>query len=151
MPPRKLRARSPKPRALFNGNKSRLFLAPPDSGRRSRLIGIGIDLLALERARDLLKRHGNSFLKRILSPTELKKKPAYSALQLAKYFTAKEAFFKSSGLNWTDLRGFSGMWISRMRGNHFEMECSDPSLHGKGTFFKLGNVWGAKVICQKIS
>ncbi len=109
------------------------------------LVGIGIDLLALERARDLLKRHGNSFLRRILSPSELKKKPPYSALQLAKYFTAKEAFFKSSDLNWTDLRGFSGMWISRMRGNRFEMECSDPSLQGFGTFFKRGKVWGAQV------
>ncbi|HCM42903.1 MAG TPA: hypothetical protein DIS66_06310 [Candidatus Omnitrophica bacterium] len=115
------------------------------------LVGIGIDLLALDRARDLLKRHGNSFLKRILSPAELKKKPACSALQLAKYFTAKEAFFKSSGLSWTDLQGFSGMWISRIRGNQFEMACSDSSLHGSGTFFKRGNVWGAKVICQKIS
>jgi phosphopantetheinyl transferase (holo-ACP synthase) len=113
------------------------------------LVGIGIDLLALDRARDLLKRHGNSFLNRILSPVEIKRKPAYSALQLAKYFTAKEAFFKSSDLNWTDLRGFSGMWISRMRGNQFEMECSDPSLHGSGTFFKRGNLWGAKVIAWK--
>jgi len=114
-------------------------------------VGIGIDLLSLDRARDLLKRHGNSFLRRILSPSELKKKPAYSALQLAKYFTAKEAFFKSSGLNWTDLKGFSGMWISRMRGNRFEMECSESSLQGSGTFFRKGNIWGAKVICQKIS
>ncbi len=109
------------------------------------LVGIGIDLLALDRARDLLKRHGNSFLKRILSPAELTKKPAYSALQLAKYFTAKEAFFKSSGLSWTDLQGFSGMWISRIRGNQFEMACSDPSLQGFGTFFKRGKVWGAQV------
>jgi len=115
------------------------------------LVGIGIDLLALDRASDLLKRHGNSFLRRILSPSELKKKPSYSALQLAKYFTAKEAFFKSSGLSWTDLQGFSGMWISRIRGNQFEMACSDSSLQGFGTFFKRGKVWGAKVICQKIS
>ncbi|HRK61759.1 MAG TPA: 4'-phosphopantetheinyl transferase superfamily protein [Candidatus Omnitrophota bacterium] len=126
------------------------------SGKRKKkplpvLVGIGIDLLALDRARDLLKRHGNSFLRRILSSAEIKKKPAYSALQLAKYFTAKEAFFKSSGLSWTDLQGFSGMWISRIRGNQFEMECSDSSLHGSGTFFRKGNIWGAKVICQRIS
>lgn len=119
--------------------------------RGTSFVGIGIDLLALDRARDLLKRHGSSFLKRILSPIEIKRKPSYTALQLAKYFTAKEAFFKASDLNWTDLRGFSGMWISRMRGNQFEMACSDPSIQGVGTFFKRGNIWGAKVICQKIS
>ncbi len=109
------------------------------------LVGIGIDLLSLDRARDLLSRHGTAFLKRILSPDERKQKPSCSALQLAKYFTAKEAFFKSSGLSWTDLHGFTGMWISRMRGNRFEMACSDSSLQGFGTFFKRGNIWGAKV------
>ncbi len=117
----------------------------------SALVGIGIDLLSLDRAHDLLKRHGRSFFDRILSPVEKRRKLACSNLQLARYFTAKEAFFKSSGLAWTDLKGFSGMWIDKIRGKKFEMSCEDLSLRGRGEFFKVGNIWGAKVQTWKIN
>ena len=109
------------------------------------LTGIGIDLLSLERARDLLKRHGRSFFDRILSAREKSSKPACSAVQLARYFTAKEAFFKSSGLPWSDLKGFTGMWIEKIRGQKFEMGCADSKLKGCGSFFKCGDIWGAQV------
>lgn len=113
------------------------------------LIGIGVDLLALDRARSLLKRHGSLFFYRILSPREKKQKLKITPILLAKYFTAKEAFFKSSGLGWTDLQGFSGMWIRSMRGNFFEMECTNPKIKGQGHFFTKGQTWGAKVQAWK--
>ena len=116
----------------------------------SSLVGIGIDLLSLARAKDLLKRHGASFFTRILSPNEKKQKPAVLAQQLARYFTAKEAFFKSSGLNWTDLKGFAGMWITKINGMRFEMECIDSRLWGEGEFFKKSGMWGSKVVTWKI-
>ena len=128
----------------------RWIFAPSSQNLRSTIfVGIGIDLLSLERARDIIKRHGHSFFDRILAPVEKHRKPTCSALQLAKYFTAKEAFFKSSGFNWTDLKGFSGMWIEKIRGNKFKMGCQDLSLRGCGKFFKRGNIWGAKVEAWK--
>lgn len=114
------------------------------------LIGIGIDLLSLERARDLLKRHGHSFFERILSLREKRQKLSCSQLQLARYFTAKEAFFKASGLAWTDLKGFSGIWINQIQEKKFQMGCLDSRIKGEGEFFKKGGIWGAKVIAWKI-
>ena len=113
--------------------------------RFKALVGIGIDLLSLERAHDLLKRHGRSFFDRILSPTEKRRKLACSNLQLARYFTAKEAFFKSAGLAWTDLKGFTGMWIEKIQREKFVMSCSFANLKGYGEFFMQGNILGAKV------
>ncbi len=118
--------------------------------RGSVLIGIGIDLLSLARARGLLKRHGPSFFIRILSSVEKRRKPVCSAFQLARYFTAKEAFFKSSGLPWTDLKGFAGMWIEKIHGERFEMSCENFQLKGYGKFFKLGGILAAKVETWKI-
>ncbi len=118
--------------------------------RGSVLIGIGIDLLSLDRAHDLLKRHGRSFFVRILSPQEKQKKLVVSAIQLARYFTAKEAFFKATNLAWTDLNGFTGMWIESIHGSNFKMGCFDSKLKGYGQFFKKGDIWGAKVQTWKI-
>ncbi len=123
----------------------------PCERRGTVLVGIGIDLLSLERARNLLKRHGRSFFDRILSQKEKSKKPVLSPRQLARYFTAKEAFFKSSGLAWTDLNGFSGMWIKKIKGKHFEMSCVNSELKGEGEFFERAGIWGAKVITWKRS
>jgi len=111
-----------------------------------QLVGIGIDLLSIDRAKDLLRRHGRSFFDRILAPCEKKQKPVCSALQLARYFTAKEAFFKSSNLAWTDMNGFAGMWIETISKNRFKMGCKDSKLIGEGTFFKMRHNFGARVI-----
>ncbi len=117
--------------------------------RGSVLVGIGIDLLSLERARELLSRHGRSFFDRILSPAEKRKKLTCSPLQLARYFTAKEAFFKASNLAWADMDGFSGMWIESINEKHFKMRCKYSDLRGEGTFFKTGRNLGAKVMTWK--
>lgn len=144
MPARKKhKTQRTKHRELCSFPKKSLSAVSCPSSRRA--VGIGIDLLALDRARDLMKRHGKTFFTRILSPYEIKQDPACTALQLAKYFTAKEAFFKSSGLPWTDLKGFTGMWITRMRGKYFEMGCIDSQITGRGEFFQKGGNWGAKV------
>ena len=142
MPQRKYRAPSPEPRDKSTPARYAL--------RGKRLVGIGIDLLSLDRARDLLKRHGRSFFDRILSPQEKHKKLAVSAIQLARYFTAKEAFFKATNLAWTDLKGFTGMWIENIQGSRFEMGCFDSKIKGYGQFFKKGDVLGAKVQTWKI-
>ena len=74
------------------------------------IMGIGIDLVEIDRIQDLAERH-QSFLKRIFASCELKycqgKKNPYP--HLAARFAAKEAVFKalgtgwSLGLSWTDV------------------------------------------------
>lgn len=145
MPRPKPRVRSAKFGA-FSGIKTDMT----GSSHHSELVGVGIDLLSLDRARALLKRHGRSFFNRILSLREKRSGLSCSAVQLAKYFTAKEAFFKSSGLAWTDLNGFSGMWVDNIDKKNFEMGCVDSKLRGVGKFFKCGKIWGAQVQTWKI-
>ena len=65
------------------------------------IIGVGIDLVEIERIRDALDRHGERFAHRILSTAEYADWTAVSealrARFLAKRFAAKEAFSKAAG------------------------------------------------------
>jgi holo-[acyl-carrier protein] synthase len=63
------------------------------------IVGIGVDLVQIERVRDALTRHGEPFAARILTASELeawrtnRDQPRF----LAKHFAAKEAFGKALG------------------------------------------------------
>ena len=67
------------------------------------VIGIGIDLIECQRVRDVLERHGDRFIERLLTPGET----AYVRLyhkdvipRLAGRFAAKEAILKVLGTGW---------------------------------------------------
>lgn len=63
------------------------------------IYGIGIDIVRVERMREVIEKWGEKFLRRIFSEEELsycyKKKNPY--LSLAVRFAAKEAFIKAIG------------------------------------------------------
>jgi holo-[acyl-carrier protein] synthase len=75
------------------------------------IAGLGVDIVELGRIRDVLERHGERFLKRILTEGEQR----YCALHrdpvphVAARFAAKEAALKalgtgwSGGIHWTDV------------------------------------------------
>ncbi len=75
------------------------------------IAGLGVDIVELGRIRDVLERHGERFLKRILTEDEQR----YCALHrdpvphVAARFAAKEAALKalgtgwSGGIHWTDV------------------------------------------------
>jgi holo-[acyl-carrier protein] synthase len=76
-----------------------------------RLIGIGIDVVEVDRIADAIERHGEPFLARIFTPGERaycegQKRPA---LHFAARFAAKEAIAKAFGtgigkdLGWLDM------------------------------------------------
>lgn len=63
------------------------------------ILGIGTDVCSIERVAGVLERHGERFVKRILTPDE---RPRYERTRdkpghLAKRFAAKEAFSKAIG------------------------------------------------------
>jgi len=66
-----------------------------------RIEGVGVDVIEIDRVRKALERWGSSFEKRILSPQEIspKKDLLQKAVFLAGRFAAKEAIFKSLGIN----------------------------------------------------
>jgi holo-[acyl-carrier protein] synthase len=67
------------------------------------IVGIGIDLVNKERMERVIRRWGDRFLRRILTPREYrlcKKKPDFVG-SVAVRFAAKEAAFKAVGSGWT--------------------------------------------------
>ena len=67
------------------------------------ILGIGTDIVKISRINKIHTKHGDTFAKKILHPTEYKefglsKKPSHF---LAKRFAAKEAVMKTLGTGWT--------------------------------------------------
>jgi len=63
------------------------------------IVGIGTDVVSIERIAGVLERHGERFLNRILTPEERKRydRTRAKASHLAKRWAAKEAFSKAIG------------------------------------------------------
>ena len=65
------------------------------------IVGIGTDVVSIERIAGVLERHGERFVNRVLTPQERKRFQAQAerarASHLAKRWAAKEAFSKAIG------------------------------------------------------
>ena len=65
------------------------------------IVGIGTDIASIDRIRGVLERHGERFVRRVLTPDERKRYeqviPQARASHLAKRWAAKEAFSKAIG------------------------------------------------------
>ncbi len=63
------------------------------------IYGIGIDIVQIDRMKQSIDKHGDTFVKKILHPNEFKKHLALNNKErfLAKRFAAKEAFAKALG------------------------------------------------------
>ena len=65
------------------------------------IVGIGTDVASIERIRGVLERHGERFVRRVLTPEERvryeRTNPRARAGHLAKRWAAKEAFSKAIG------------------------------------------------------
>jgi holo-[acyl-carrier protein] synthase len=63
------------------------------------IVGIGTDVVSIERIQGVLDRHGERFVKRVLTPQERTRfeRTKLKANHLAKRWAAKEAFSKALG------------------------------------------------------
>lgn len=75
-------------------------MPPAHEGLGVRILGIGTDLVNIERVERLLARHGERFARRILHPVEWSgyRNSAAPAAFLARRFAAKEAVSKALGV-----------------------------------------------------
>jgi holo-[acyl-carrier protein] synthase len=96
------------------------------------IVGLGVDLIEIERVKQAHEKHGQRFIERLFTPAEakycLKKKDPYPSL--AGRFAAKEAVIKAFS------RGFGGRW----KWTHIEVvrELSGkPTLKFTGILEKL--------------
>lgn len=117
-----------------------------------RLVGLGIDLVAVSRVKQFLKDHKRRALDRLLTESEKKlfSDKSLSALMFSKIFAAKEAFFKALGRPWMGLEGFGAIDVKLLPHGKFQVK----SLHaegprppeGRGSFFQCEGLVGAEVI-----
>ena len=107
-----------------------------------KLRGVGIDLVSLPRARRFVKDHG-ARAARLAG----KKSPTLSAVEFARIFAAKEAYFKALGLSWMGLEGFESIKVKSSPRDHFQVQSTlFKGPEASGTFFS-GREWaGAQVI-----
>jgi len=77
------------------------------------IIGIGIDIVRIERIRAAVERHGDRFVRRVFTAGErehcMEKKRRYESL--AARFAVKEAAFKALGRGWDECGGFTSVEV----------------------------------------
>ncbi len=78
------------------------------------IIGIGTDLVSIERIDKLLSRWGARALRRLFTPYEIQGRPTllYPVRYFAKRFAAKEAFVKALGTGFTHNISFQDIEIT---------------------------------------
>jgi holo-[acyl-carrier protein] synthase len=95
------------------------------------VIGIGIDVVPVERVEGLLERHGERALKRLFTPGELERASslAHQALHLAGRLAAKEAAYKALSAEGADLGiGWQSIEVDRLPDGRPHLVLSGPAL-----------------------
>ncbi len=98
------------------------------------IVGLGIDLVDVDRVRHLLARHGDRFLRRCFSGSEVQR-PG-DPEHLAGLLAAKEAAFKALGTGWSDGVGWRQVRVGRTPGG-------GPALELSGAAATRANALGA--------
>ena len=95
------------------------------------MIGIGIDVVPVERVQQLLDRHGDRALQRLFTPSEIAraKDLAHQVLFLAGRLAAKEATYKALSAQGADLGiGWQSMEIERLEDGRPQLVLHGPAL-----------------------
>jgi len=66
------------------------------------IVGVGVDIIEVERIRRIVGSHGDKFLGRVFTDREIRycRRCAHPEQRFASRFAAKEAVLKSLGLGW---------------------------------------------------
>jgi holo-[acyl-carrier protein] synthase len=85
----------------------------------SQILGIGVDIIEVDRIAMSIKRFGDRFLKKIFTPAErdyCSGRPL-PAQHFAARFAAKEAVLKALGTGWTEQTSFREVEVVRAEGS----------------------------------
>jgi holo-[acyl-carrier protein] synthase len=75
------------------------------------IVSIGLDVVAVERVRGMLARHGDRLLQRCFAPDELARR--HDPEHVAGLLAAKEATFKALGTGWGEGVGWRDVEVTR--------------------------------------
>ena len=116
------------------------------------LVGIGIDVVSLSRAKLFLEKHRERAVRKILTAREARRFPGkkLTVEQFSRLFAAKEAYFKACGGTWLGLEGFASIHVEPVSDKHFRAASARirPAEGGKaeGVFFSGPGLVGAEVV-----
>lgn len=81
------------------------------------VVGVGVDVVEVERVRILLARHGRAFLRRVFTAREVSwcSRRARPEVHYAARFAAKEAVLKALGTGWAEGLAFTQVEVRRAR------------------------------------
>jgi|HEV7954857.1 holo-[acyl-carrier protein] synthase len=110
------------------------------------IVGLGIDICEVDRIREAVQRHGEAFLKRVYTPSEIAycKKHRDPYERYAARFAAKEAAMKALGTGWR--RGVRWVDIEVAR-----MPSGQPTIKFYGETEKIAESLGVKRILLTIT
>ncbi|MFW6324754.1 MAG: holo-[acyl-carrier-protein] synthase [Desulfovibrionales bacterium] len=92
------------------------------------IIGVGLDVVELDRIKRALERFGTRFSERILSPEELAQVPSNPVPFLSSRFAAKEAASKALGTGFTGGVTFHSLKISSLPSGEPVLTFKDGAL-----------------------
>ena len=109
-------------------------------------IGVGVDIIAINRIRDALETTGKVFMNKVLTPWERKRAETHpdTVAYVAMIFAAKEAIFKTFGIGWHF--GVQMTEIEVQEGKHGE-----PIPVLKGRFAELAAERGVSRVLLSLS
>ena len=108
----------------------------------------------LSRARKFLKRNGVKSVLRLFAKSEIAalRGKRITPKTFAKFFSAKEAFFKASGGSWMGMEGFANIEVKCLSRNRFKVHSyAGKEIQGRaeGDFLR-GQGWiGARLVFWK--
>jgi holo-[acyl-carrier protein] synthase len=109
-------------------------------------IGVGVDIIAINRIRDALETTGKVFMNKVLTPWEQKRAETQpdTVAYVAMIFAAKEAIFKTFGIGW-----HSGVQITEIEVQ--EGKYGEPIPVLKGRFAELAAERGVSRVLVSLS
>jgi holo-[acyl-carrier protein] synthase len=109
-------------------------------------MGIGVDIIAISRMRDILETTGKVFMDKVFTPYEQQRSEVRSdrVAYLAMTFAAKEAIFKTFGISWETGVQFKEIEVQ-------DGEWGEPVPYLTGRFAELTVEKGASRVLLSLS
>ena len=110
------------------------------------IVGIGVDIVEVERIRRIVARHGDRFVLRVFSDQEARycRYYAHPEQRFATRFAAKEAVLKALGVGWQNGVTFRDVEVSTN-------ELGAPSVELKGRALDLSRELGVRQLLVSLS
>jgi len=110
------------------------------------VVGIGVDMVKVERIRKIVERHGDRFLRRVFSEEELGycRRCVHPEQRFATRFAAKEAALKALGVGWQSGTRFRDVEV---RAN----QLGAPSIELSGRALEISRALGVKKLHVSLS